>query len=140
LVVPNEELHRSDGKFRPGHRRVGGRKKGRPNLHTRDIRAALLAAGESLGSDGQGTGGLTGFFMEVGRKKPEVLGGWISDLLPRVAKVDEDGEPVQATRLSLTIVGVPSGTFLSREEYEASAHGVRPTPLTIEHDDDEEAA
>ncbi|MGC2072261.1 MAG: hypothetical protein WA694_13240 [Pseudolabrys sp.] len=49
--------------FQKGHKKLGGRKKGVPNKNSR--KAAFIAAAEQLGSDGQGTGGLTGYLMSV---------------------------------------------------------------------------
>jgi hypothetical protein len=51
--------------FQKGHKKLGGRKKGVPNKNSRRLDAAFIAAAEQLGSDGQGTGGLTGYLMSV---------------------------------------------------------------------------
>ena len=50
---------------------MGGRKKGGQNKITRDVKEAVLAAGEKHGSDGKGKDGLVGAFLHMLRKKPE---------------------------------------------------------------------
>jgi hypothetical protein len=64
------EVTRKPG-FQKGHAKVGGRKKGGQNKITRDVKEAVLAAGEKHGSDGKGKDGLVGAFLHVLRKKPE---------------------------------------------------------------------
>jgi hypothetical protein len=64
------EVTREPG-FQKGHAKVGGRKKGGQNKITRDVKEAILAAGEKHGSDGKGKDGLVGAFLHVIRKKPE---------------------------------------------------------------------
>ena len=51
--------------FQKGHKKLGGRKKGVPNKNSRRLEAASIAAAEQLGSDDQGTGGVTGYLMSV---------------------------------------------------------------------------
>ena len=49
--------------FQKGHAKVGGRKKGGQNKITRDVKEAVLAAGEKHGSDGQARMGLLAHFF-----------------------------------------------------------------------------
>jgi len=49
--------------FQKGHKKLGGRKKGVPNKNS--LEAAFIAAAEQLGSDGQGTGGVSGYLVSV---------------------------------------------------------------------------
>src|SRR3974390_1058809 len=71
--------------FKKGVRRhpAAGRKKGQQNRVTREIREAVLAAGNNLGLDLKGYGGLTGYFMRVGIKSPSTLAQIAGRLLPR---------------------------------------------------------
>jgi len=48
--------------FQKGHKKLGGRKKGVPNKNSRRLEAAFI---EQLGSDGQGTGGVSGYLVSV---------------------------------------------------------------------------
>lgn len=57
-----------NGRFRKGHKKIGGRKKGTPNQSTSDIKEAALAAFTELGADGHGKDGLQGYFKRIGRK------------------------------------------------------------------------
>ena len=51
--------------FQKGHKKLGGRKKGVPNKNSRMLEPNISAAAEQLGSDGQGTDGLTGYLMSL---------------------------------------------------------------------------
>ena len=91
----------------------------------------MLAAGEQLGGDE----GLTGFFKQVGTKDPRMLGAWIAALVPRTplsAKTDAFGDPVEVPGVVINLVGIPSGTFLSKAEVEAQLRDQLPAPLEHE--------
>jgi hypothetical protein len=60
-------------RFKPGHTKFGGRRKGTRNVTTNRIGEALLAALELLGEDEKGKNGMIGFFVRVGRKDPTAL-------------------------------------------------------------------
>jgi len=128
------------GKFVAGHARTGGRKKGSRNKNTVDIKEALLAAGEYLGREG----GLTQFFIDIGKQDPKTVGGWIVDLLPRdINKVDANGDAAKTPAMVINIVGVASGVHLSKAECEQAMRDQLPpllehAPLVIDHDDDDE--
>ena len=51
--------------FKKGHKKLGGRRKGRPNNSSVRLDRVYIAAAEQRGSDGQGTGGLVGFFTSI---------------------------------------------------------------------------
>lgn len=132
------------GRFQPGHAPTGGRPKGRKNKLTFDIRQAMLEAGHELGADGEGEGGLKGLFKAVGKKKPELLGSWLADLVPRDPRTDDNGHAMGSTVTTINIVGVESGTFLSKAECQASKYGELPLlehepARAIDHDDDSSA-
>jgi hypothetical protein len=46
------------GRYRKGHKKTGGRKKGTPNRLPGEIREAIIAAFTELGADGRGKEGL----------------------------------------------------------------------------------
>jgi hypothetical protein len=51
--------------FQKGHKKLGGRKKGVPNKNSLSLDKVIIAALEQYGSDGQGTGGLVGYFVSI---------------------------------------------------------------------------
>lgn len=134
----------ANGRFVPGHQRNGGRRKGKKNKLTLDIREALLAAGAELG----GREGLIGFFKQAGRKDPIALAGWLADLIPRErpVKVDEStGEPFENPHMTINVIGVAPGTFLSKAEIEEIERAEmpmllehEPAPALVDSDDDSE--
>ena len=69
--------------FQKGHAKVGGRKKGGQNKITRDVKEAVLDAGEKYGSDGKGKDGLVGAFYVI-KKKPEA---WLAPSLLSACRV-----------------------------------------------------
>ena len=71
--------------FQKGHAKVGGRKKGGQNKITRDVKEAVLAAGEKHGSDGKGKDGLVGAFLHVIKKKPEAWCSIAAKCMPESA-------------------------------------------------------
>jgi hypothetical protein len=46
-----------NGAFRPGHKKIGGRKAGTPNAMTPEFKKMILDVAAQFGSDGQGDGG-----------------------------------------------------------------------------------
>lgn len=61
-----------DGTFKTGHAKRGGRKAGTPNATSPNLQMALLAAAADIGSDGNGTDGLEGYFCWLGVNHPDV--------------------------------------------------------------------
>src|SRR5690349_14420958 len=60
------------GTFKPGHKKVGGRKKGTPNALSIEYKRAVFAAAYFVGRDGKGADGLVGFFERLLFECPEV--------------------------------------------------------------------
>src|SRR4051794_29127879 len=124
----------ANGRFMPGHQRNGGRRKGKKNKLTLDIKQAMLEAGADLGGDQ----GLKGLFLKAGKKDPVVLASWLANLIPKqqTIKTDEAGLPIENPHLTVNVIGVPRGTFLSKDEVTAIERRSMPEPLLIEHDDE----
>jgi len=57
--MPNSKSNA--GSFKKGRKKTGGRTVGAANKLTRDIKEAILEAGDCVGYDGKGRGGLKGF-------------------------------------------------------------------------------
>ena len=58
------------GSFKKGHKKVGGRQKGTPNLLSREYQDAVLEAAYRVGFDGSGQGGIVGYFMWIAAVYP----------------------------------------------------------------------
>jgi hypothetical protein len=56
------------GSFKSGHAKLGGRKKGTPNLISIDYKKALFEAAYRVGNDGNGKGGVLGYLTWVGTR------------------------------------------------------------------------
>jgi hypothetical protein len=55
-------------RYRKGHKKIGGRKKGTPNRLTAEIKEMIIAAFTELGANGRGEEGLKGFIKKIGRE------------------------------------------------------------------------
>ena len=62
------------GSFKPGHQKIGGRKRGTPNVLTADYKRAILEAAYQIGNDGNGRDGIVGYFAWVARYHPATFG------------------------------------------------------------------
>jgi hypothetical protein len=56
-------------RFRKGHKKLGGRKRGTPNLISTDVVTAILEAAAYVGEDGRGKDGLRGYFVSLAKKR-----------------------------------------------------------------------
>jgi hypothetical protein len=70
------------GTFQNGHRKFGGRKKGTPNVVTKDLKIAIIEAPARLGSDGKGKDGLVGYLMVLAAEDTRTYGALLRALLP----------------------------------------------------------
>ena len=66
------------GSFKSGHAKLGGRKKGTPNLISIDHQKALFEAAYRVGNDGNGKDGVLGYLTWVATRDPTFfyLGIW----------------------------------------------------------------
>ena len=58
------------GSFKKGHKKLGGRKRGTPNVMTKEYKEALIEAANQLGSDQKGKDGLVGYLKLVAMDDP----------------------------------------------------------------------
>ena len=58
-------------RFKVGHKKLGGRKKGVPNKFSGDLKQAVLEAAAQVGFDGHGCGGLLGYLSQPAAKQPK---------------------------------------------------------------------
>jgi hypothetical protein len=57
------------GSFKKGHKKVGGRKRGTPNVMTREYKEAIIQAA----SQAEGKDGLVGYLKLVALKDPKAI-------------------------------------------------------------------
>jgi len=77
------------GQGKPGP----GRKKGVPNKTTRALQEAILLAGENVGSDGAGKGGLTGYCEFLARTEPKAYSSLLGRVLPHTIQGADGSTP-----------------------------------------------
>jgi len=77
------------GTFKPGHKKLGGRKKGTPNALSADYKKAIMTAAYFVGRDGMGAEGLVGYCKRLLIECPDV--GLM--LLSRMFLYDDDWPP-----------------------------------------------
>jgi hypothetical protein len=69
-------------RYRKGHKKFGGRKKGVQNVLTRELKETIINAAVRLGADGKGEGGLEGYLMMLGREEKRTFGMLLRAVLP----------------------------------------------------------
>ena len=74
--APNRDRpdYERPGSFKAGHQKVGGRKRGTPNVLTADYKRAILEAAHRVGNDGNGKDGVVGYFAWVALHHGSVFG------------------------------------------------------------------
>ena len=102
------------------------KKKGAINKLTRDVKAGILDGAIAYGSDGEGTGGLTGYFEMCAARYPKQYMYLLGKLVP--LNITGDGAAGHQT-LSVNIISVPTDTYLSSEDMAR----LRGSTQTIEH-------
>src|SRR3954451_17062045 len=91
------------GQFRRGNRFGKGRAKGVLNRTTQNVKEVLLEAAACRGYDGQGEGGLPGFFAKVAETDPTFVASAIVRSCVSPAK---EGEPPGEGGGSITAVTI----------------------------------
>ena len=70
------------GSFKPGHQKLGGRKKGTPNRISGDTKQLLLEVVRYVGSIGNGKDGVVGYYKWLAKCHPKVFLTQLARLLP----------------------------------------------------------
>jgi len=86
----------ADHRFKPGHDKLGGRKRGTPNKFSADYRKAILEAAFRIGMGGNGEDGLIGYFRWLARYHAPTFMMMLARLLPWEYRQGET--PVPAAR------------------------------------------
>lgn len=103
------------------------KKKGAVAKLTRDVKAGILEGAIAHGSDGEGLGGLTGYFEMCAAKYPKVYMHLLGKLMP--VQLHAEGLPGPSIT-SVSIISVPTNTYLSVADMQRLQDGAMPT---IEH-------
>lgn len=78
----DDDLLDDNGKFKKGHGRKGGRKKGQQNKMTRDLKQAVLLAAQAAGRDGEGLDGLIGYLTRLAIDEPKSFAPLLGRMIP----------------------------------------------------------
>jgi hypothetical protein len=92
---PASESRPRPGSFKSGHAKLGGRKKGTPNLISADYKRALLEAAYRVGNDGNGKDGVIGYFTWIGTRYPTFF---YVELFTRLLALEEYEPPAEPRR------------------------------------------
>ena len=86
------------GRFKPGHKKRGGRKRGTPNAFSAQYRKAILEAAYRIGMGGNGEQGVVGYLRFLARYHPRsFFVGLINILLWEFLKGDASAEEPRRT-------------------------------------------
>jgi hypothetical protein len=118
--------------FQNGHRKFGGRKKGTPNVVTKDLKIATIEAATRIGSDGNGKDGLVGYLMWLAAVDTRTFGGLLRALLPlqppaepnvtiKFRSADELREKLIAQGVPAAMLPVPALKFVDADAVRAEA-------------------
>lgn len=83
-----------------------GRPKGTPNKTTQALKDAILLAGNEVGEDGEGKGGLTGYLRTLARSEPKSFATLLGKVLP-MQVTGANGGPMVFERIVREIVAAP---------------------------------
>ena len=119
-----------DGKFGPGQPTpvcAGRKPKGRPNKLARDVKAGILDAAIAHGSDGEGAGGLQGFFAFLIKNDLRAFTGLVARLVPMKLTADVDATSFSSTA-TINVVSIPEGRYLTKDAIEELSLSVYSSP------------
>lgn len=77
------------GSFKAGHKKMGGRKRGTPNLISADYKKALVEAATRIGSDGTGKGGVVGYLTWAATRHQTFF---YTKIYTRLLPLDDDSD------------------------------------------------
>ena len=106
-----------------------GRTKGLRNKITRDLKEGIIDAAVIVGSDGCGTGGLTGFLVDLAMNHKKAYASLLVKLLPM--QVTGSSGTTGSRIGTVNVISIPPGVHLSPEQLALAEQG---KPFTIDHD------
>jgi hypothetical protein len=117
-------------RFKEGHRKRAGRRKGVPNRLTRDIREALIAATIASGYDKKGKDGLMGYFKRVADNDMRTHIVMLRSIMPRLIEANVRHEKPYLTEAEvlaeLKARGLPPETMFHLRFHEVPAEDADP--------------
>jgi hypothetical protein len=117
-------------RFTKGHPKRGGRKKGAPNIMTRDIQEALIAGTIASGYDKKGKDGLTGFFKRTADTDVKTHSGMLRAMMPMKIDASIRHEKPYLTEaevlVELNARGLPPQTLFQLRYHEVPAEDFDP--------------
>ena len=120
-------IHQKPHDRRLENLRHDGRIRGVQNKIGRDLKNGIIDAAIAHGADGEGEGGLGGYLFLLAAEHKKTFGGLLMKLLP----MNLTGGSVEQSLVGkVTIVGVPSGVFLTKDQMAAATAG---EPFVIDH-------
>src|SRR5215211_1285891 len=123
--------------MRKGERRVG-RAKGTPNKFTRDVKEAIINAAAL--SKHSKTKDLEGYMVHLADNKQEVFASLLGKLIPVQAKIQTTGPGTVNLNLNLNMpLADMVSTFEQRIKGSYMPAPKLALPMTIDHDEDENA-
>jgi hypothetical protein len=93
---------------------------------TRDLKNGIVDAAAAHGSDGKGSGGLTGYLFFLAQKHPKCFASLLGKMLP----LQVNGATALVGQIS--IVSVPAGKHLSPDEIGQLARTIEHEPAELE--------
>ena len=79
---------------------------------TRQLKEAILLAAEAVGEDGKGKNGLTGYLINVARKRPDLFMPMLGKVLP--LQINSKPETVKPSKVAYKTVADVMQEFLDR--------------------------
>ncbi len=79
------------GSFKAGHKKMGGRKRGTPNLISADYKKALVEAATRIGSDGTGKDGVVGYLTWAATRHQTFF---YTKIYTRLLTLDDDSDQI----------------------------------------------
>jgi hypothetical protein len=109
---PGGKYTRRDHLWKKGRPKTGGRKKGVPNIITRELKEAIIKAAELQGRDAKGKDSLVGYLYRLAaEKEPMLFVSLLRTVLPMQNNLDAQKaggyESVEEVRKELRAAGLP---------------------------------
>ncbi len=114
------------GRFKKGHAKAGGRRKGVQNAVTRELKEAVLNAAAKHGFDGKGKDGLEGYMTMLAYEDKRIFSTFLRVLLPMQMNVTTEVErvpykTVEEIDRELAACGLPPMRDLFVPDYRGTA-------------------
>jgi hypothetical protein len=126
------------GSFKKGHKKLGGRQRGTPNIFSAASNKDVLEAAYRVGEDANGKLGLVGYLQWVGRHYPKIFAGLLGSVMElQELEIGFPEEPLPTVEVFeeqvRTYIGLGSNDRMRPEpaapdRHKSQAHGQSPDP------------